>query len=117
MRTARFASALLLLGITLAALMAQKLLICDVDAADAAEREAALVQSLKRLQGSLAARNAQGGGSFTAYQARAARTAHAALRAPRKHAACAPRKPSAENTCRQHEGDDAAVPLTAAGLA
>jgi hypothetical protein len=90
LRTARFASALLLLAITLGALMAQKVLVCDVDAADAAEREAALVQSLKRLQGSLASRNAQGGGSFTAYQARAARTADAVLHAPRK-----PRTPHA----------------------
>ena len=71
LRAARFASAVLLAAITLGAMVAQKVLICDPAAAEAAQRETALVDSLKRLQGSLASRNAQSGASYTAYQARA----------------------------------------------
>jgi hypothetical protein len=70
-RAARLVSLLLLFAITFGALAAQKVLICDVDAEDAAIREAALLSSLKRLQGTLATRSATGGASFTAYQARA----------------------------------------------
>ena len=70
-RAARFASAVLLAAITVGAMVAQKVLICDPAAAEAAQRETALVDSLKRLQGSLASRNAQSGASYTAYQARA----------------------------------------------
>jgi hypothetical protein len=87
-RGARFASAVLLAAITLGALAAQKVLVCDVAAAEAAQREAALVDSLKRLQGSLASRNAQSGASLTAYQARTLRHAHrASKRDAIRHAA------------------------------
>jgi hypothetical protein len=84
-RGARFASAVLLAAITLGALAAQKVLVCDVAAAEGALREAALVDSLKRLQGSLASRNAQSGASLTAFQARALRRAH---RAPGRYHTC-----------------------------
>jgi hypothetical protein len=80
-RAQRLASLLLLLAITVGALAAQKVLICDVDAEDAAIREAALVASMKRLQGTLASRSAQGGASFSAFQAR---TGEGLLRARRR---------------------------------
>lgn len=84
-RAQRFASLVLLAAITLGALAAQKVLVCDVAAAEGAQRETALVDSLKRLQGSLAARNAQGGASYTAYQARARqRPRYAPQRAARR---------------------------------
>lgn len=53
---ARTASLLLLITLLLGALTLQKVLMCDVEEDAAAEREAALVASLKRLQGGTAAR-------------------------------------------------------------
>lgn len=67
---ARFTSLLLLLCITCGALVAQKVLVCDVAVAAASHREAALVASLKRLQGTLASRNAESGGAGATFSAR-----------------------------------------------